>query len=48
MTKVIVRFADDKMEPMSKMEGQHFVQLLQQQVDCHTYTVDMYILASGG
>lgn len=48
VTIVTIRFADHKMESMSKMEGQHFVQLLRQQVDCHNYTVDVYMLPLGG
>ena len=44
---VVVSLADDKMEPMSKMEGEHFVQLLRQQVECDT-AVGVYILPSGG
>ena len=45
---IIISYADHKMECMIKMDGQHFVQLLQQQVNCHNYAVHVYMLPSGG
>jgi len=38
MTILINRLNNDDIKALSKMEGEHFVQLLQQQVVYHFYT----------
>ena len=48
MTILINRLNNDDIKALSKMEGEHFVQLLQQQVVYHFYTVGVYMLLIGG